>query len=445
MNSFLNRVFKLKEHKTDIRTEIMAGITTFMTMAYILIVNPDILSATGMDRGAVFTATAVSAAIATITMAFIANYPIALASGMGLNAFFAFVIAGKYSWQIALTAVLIEGIIFIILSFFKFREAIVNGIPENLKYAVTVGIGLFITFIGLQSAGIIVGDENVLVALGDLKSLTVILSLIGLIGTIYMVHRNVKGALLWGILGTYALGVICQLTGLYVVDEAAGMFSLIPSKLVSLPPSISSIFMKFDFQGAFKLGFEFIVIIFSFLFVDIFDTVGTLIGVASKGELLDEKGHLPRAKEALLADAVGTTVGACLGTSTVTSYVESAAGVAEGGRTGLTALTTGILFIVALVFAPILTIIPSFATAPILIIVGLFMVTAISKVDFSDYTEGLPAFLTITFMPLAYSIAEGIVFGMLSWVILKVISGKAKKVGLLMYILAILFILKIVL
>src|SRR5690554_3158223 len=424
MNGFFEKTFKLKEHKTDIKTEIMAGITTFMTMAYILAVNPDILSAAGMDPGAVFTATAVSAAIATITMAFLANYPIALASGMGLNAFFAFVVASKYSWQIALAAILVEGIIFIVLSFFKFREAIVNGIPENLKYAVTVGIGLFITFIGLQSSGIIVDDPSVLLALGDLKSITVVLTLVGLIGTVYMVHKKVKGALLWGILGTYTLGIICQLTGLYVVDEAAGVFSLIPSNIVSLPPSISSIFMKFDFQGAFKLGFEFVVIVFSFLFVDIFDTVGTLIGVASKGNLLDKEGKLPKAKEALLADAIGTTAGACLGTSTVTSYVESASGVAEGGRTGLTALTTGILFLVALVFAPVLTIIPSFATAPILIVVGLFMVTAISKVDFSDYTEGLPAFLTIIFMPLAYSIAEGIIFGMLSWVILKVLSGK---------------------
>ena len=445
MNSFLNRVFKLEDHKTDVRTEIMAGITTFMTMAYILIVNPDILSATGMDRGAVFTATAVAAAIATIAMAFLANYPVALASGMGLNAYFAFVVADKYSWQIALAAILVEGIIFIILSFFRFREAIVNGIPENLKYAVTVGIGLFITFIGFQNSGIIVDDPSVLLALGDLKSITVILTLVGLIGTVYMVHKNVKGALLWGILGTYVLGIICQLTGLYVVDEAAGMYSLIPSGIISLPPSIGSIFMKFDLQGAFKLGFEFVLIVFSFLFVDIFDTVGTLIGVASKGNLLDKEGKLPKAKEALLADAIGTTVGAFLGTSTVTSYVESASGVAEGGRTGLTALTTGIMFLIALIFAPILTIIPSFATAPILIIVGLFMVTAIEKVDFSDYTEALPAFLTIIIMPLAYSIAEGIVFGMLSWVILKVLSGKAKKVGPLMYILAILFILRIIL
>ncbi|NMB33044.1 MAG: NCS2 family permease [Clostridium sp.] len=444
MNSFFERTFKLKEHKTDVRTEIIAGITTFMTMAYILIVNPDILSAAGMDRGAVFTATALSAAIATIVMAFLANYPVGLASGMGLNAFFAFVIAAKYSWQIALTAILVEGIIFIILSFFKFREAIVNGIPNNLKYAVTVGIGLFIAFIGLQNGGIVVGDPAVLVALGDLKSITSILFFIGLIGTIYMSHKKIKGALLWGILGTYVIGIICQLTGLYVVDIDAGRFDLIPGGIISLPPSLAPTFLKFDFQGALKLGLEFVVIVFAFLFVDIFDTVGTLIGVASKGNLLDKEGKLPKAKEALLADAIGTVAGAGLGTSTVTSFVESASGVAEGGRTGLTALITGLLFIVALIFSPILTIIPSFATAPILVIVGLFMVTSITKVDFSDITEALPAFLTIIFMPLAYSIAHGIMFGMLSWVIIKVVSGKAKKVGLLMYILAILFILAII-
>ncbi len=445
MSSFFEKTFKLKEHKTDIKTEIMAGITTFMTMAYILAVNPDILSAAGMDPGAVFTATAVSAAIATITMAFLANYPIALASGMGLNAFFAFVVASKYSWQIALAAILVEGIIFIVLSFFKFREAIVNGIPENLKYAVTVGIGLFIAFVGFQNSGIIVGNPDVLVGLGDLTSITVILSLIGLVGTIIMVHKQVKGALLWGILGTYVLGIICQLTGLYVVNPEAGMYDLIPDSIFSLPPSLASTFMKFDISGAFKLGFEFIVIVFSFLFVDIFDTVGTLIGVASKGDLLDEDGNLPKAKEALLADAVGTVAGACLGTSTVTSYVESASGVAEGGRTGLTALTSGILFLVALIFAPVFIAIPSFATAPILIIVGLFMVTAIAKVDFSDYTEALPAFLAMIVMPLSYSIADGIMFGMLSWVILKVATGKTKKVGILMYVLAALFILKIIL
>jgi len=441
----MEKFFKLKEHNTDVKTEIMAGITTFMAMAYILIVNPDILSASGMDKGAVFTATAISAAIATIIMAFIANYPVALASGMGLNAFFAYTVAANYSWQIALTAILFEGIIFILLSFVSFREAIVNAIPQNLKYAVTVGIGLFIAFIGFQNSGIIVDNPSTLLSLGNLKSITVILSLIGLIATIYMVHKNVKGALLWGILGTYILGVICQLVGLYQVNPDAGMYSLIPSAIISLPPSLDSIFMKFDFSGSFALGFEFIAIMFSFLFVDIFDTVGTLIGVASKANLLDEKGNLPKAKEALLADAIGTTAGAILGTSTVTSYVESAAGVAEGGKTGLTSLTTGILFIVALIFSPILTIIPSFATAPALIIVGLFMMTSITNIDFSDFTEAFPAFLTLIVMPLAYSIADGIMFGMLSWVILKLLSGKVKKIPVIMYVIALLFIFKILL
>ena len=445
MNGFFERTFKLKEHNTNVRTEIMAGITTFMTMAYILVVNPNILATTGMDWGAIFTATALSAAIATITMAFLANYPVALASGMGLNAFFA-IVAAQYSWQIALTAILIEGIIFVILSFFKFREAIVNGIPENLKYAITVGIGLFIALIGLQNAGIVVPNEGTMIGLGNLTDITVVLALIGLLATVYMTHKGVKGALLWGILGTYVLGIICQLTGLYAVDSEIGRFDLLPSwQLISLPPSVSSTFLKFDFAGAFKLGFDFFVIMFSFLFVDIFDTVGTLIGVASKGNLLDKDGKLPKAKEALLADAVGTVSGACLGTSTVTSFVESASGVAEGGRTGLTALTTGVLFLVALIFAPIFTAIPSFATAPILVVVGLFMVTSITKIDFSDFTEGLPAFLAIIMMPFTSSIAEGIVFGILSWVILKVATGKAKKVQPLMYILAALFILKIVL
>lgn len=446
MNSFLDRTFKLKEHNTDVKTEIMAGITTFMTMAYILAVNPNILGDAGMDVGAVFTATALSAAIATITMAFVANYPIGLASGMGLNAFFAYVVASKYSWEIALTAILLEGMIFILMSFFRFREEIVNGIPENLKYAVTVGIGLFIAFIGLQNSGIIIGDPDVLLSLGDVTSVTVILTFIGLLGTILMVHKNVKGALLWGILGTYALGIICQLTGIYVVDPELGMFDLIPSwQLISFPPSLSPTFFKFDFSGSMKLGFDFIVIMFSFLFVDIFDTVGTLIGVASKADLLDEEGKLPKAKEALLADAVGTVAGACLGTSTVTSFVESASGVAEGGRTGLTALSTGMMFLISLFFAPLFTAIPSFATAPILIIVGLFMVTSITKIDFTDYTEGLPAFLTIIFMPLAYSIADGILFGMLSWVVLKLITGQVKKIKPIMYVLAVLFILKLVL
>jgi AGZA family xanthine/uracil permease-like MFS transporter len=443
----MEEFFKLKEHGTDVRTEVVAGITTFMTMAYILIVNPNILSATGMDKGALFTATALSAAFATIVMAFLANYPIALASGMGLNAYFVIVvtsIAGG-NWRIALTAVLIEGIIFIALTFFKFREAIVNAIPQNLKYAVTVGIGLFIAFIGFKNAGIIVASEATTVGLGDLKSLTVILAIIGILLTALLLYKKVKGALLWGILATYVLGIICQLTGLYKVDPAIGMYDLIPDKLFSLPPSIAPIFMKFDFKGAWALGVDFLVILFAFLFVDIFDTVGTLIGVASKANLLDKDGKLPKAKEALLADAIGTVGGACVGTSTVTSYIESASGVAEGGRTGLTALTTGILFIVALIFSPILTIIPGFATAPALVIVGLFMISVVTKIDFSeDFTEALPAFLAIIIMPLAGSIADGIMFGIMSYVVLKVAAGKIKQLNPVMYVLFILFLIKII-
>jgi len=443
----LEKLFKLRENGTDVKTEIIAGITTFMTMAYILIVNPDILSATGMDRNALFTATALSAAIATILMAFLANYPVALASGMGLNAYFAYVVVGKmgYSWQIALTAIFIEGIIFVILTLFRFREAIINSIPANLKYGITVGIGLFITFIGFQNADIIVSNDATLVSLGNLKSITVILSIIGVLITTLFVHKKVKGALLWGILTTYVLGIICQLTGLYVVDEAVGRFNLIPKELIKLPPSVAPIFCQFDFKGAFALGFNFLVVMFAFLFVDLFDTVGTLIGVASKANLLDEEGKLPKAKEALMADALGTVAGATLGTSTVTSYVESAAGVAEGGRTGLTALTTAALMIISLLFSPVLTIIPSFATAPALILVGLFMVSAISKIDFTeDFTEALPAFLAMIIMPLAYSIADGIMFGIISWFILKIISGKIKEVHPVVYVLVALFILKIV-
>lgn len=442
----MDKLFKLKENGTNVKTEIVAGITTFMTMAYILIVNPDILSATGMDKGALFTATAVSAAIATIIMAFLSNYPIALASGMGLNAYFAYVVVGDmgYSWQVALTAILIEGIIFILITLFRFRESIINSIPQNVKYGITVGIGLFITFIGLQNAGIVV-DGATLVTLGNLKSLTVILTIIGVLATVFMVYKKVKGALLWGILGTYVLGIICQLTGLYVVNPDANMFSLIPERIVSLPPSLSPTFLKFDFPGALALGAEFLVVMFAFLFVDLFDTVGTLIGVGSKANLLDKEGKLPKAKQALLADAVGTVAGACLGTSTVTSYVESAAGVAEGGRTGLTSLTTGILLLVSLIFAPVLTIIPSFATAPALIVVGVFMISVVSKIDFtSDFTEAFPAFMSMIVMPLAYSIADGIMFGIMSWFILKVLAGKFKQIHPVVYVLVALFVLKIV-
>jgi len=430
--AWAERIFKLKEHKTDVRTEIIAGFTTFMTMAYILIVNPQILSNTGMDKGALFTATALSAAVATLVMAFHANYPFALAPGMGLNAFFAFtvVLGMKYSWEVALAAILIEGIIFIILSVTPVREAIVNAIPLSIKHAVSVGIGLFIAFIGARSAGLVVNSEATGVTLGNLKSPEVILAIIGLIITGYLLAKGVKGALLIGILITTVLGIPLKVTPM-------------PSSIISAPPSLSPILFKFDFSKVFT-G-EFLVVMFTFLFVDMFDTVGTLVGVASKADMLDKDGKLPRAKQALLADAIGTTFGAIVGTSTVTTYVESAAGVAEGGRTGLTALTVAVLMLLSLLFAPILTIVPAAATAPALIIIGLFMLSPIFKINFEDYTEAIPAFLTIIMMPFTYSIAEGLVFGIVSYVVLKLISGKTKDISVTMYILAILFILKSIL
>lgn len=434
----MENFFKLKEHNTDVKTEILAGITTFMTMAYILVVNPDILSAAGMDKGGVFTATALSAAIATFAMALYAKLPFALAPGMGLNAFFAFTVAGQMgkSWQFALTAVLIEGIIFILLSAVKAREAIFNAIPMNLKNAVSVGIGLFIAFIGLTSAGIIVQGDGVLVGLGNLKDPACILAIIGLIITGILLVKKVRGALLIGILITTVIGIPMGVT---VLPEG---FSGIGS-LVSLPPSVSDIAFKFvGWDEIFSL--EMLVVVFTFLFVDIFDTVGTLVGVASKADMLDEKGQLPKVSQALLSDAIGTVAGACLGTSTVTTYVESASGVAEGGRTGLTAFTTAVMFVLALFFAPIFTMVPSAATAPVLVIVGLFMMSPILKIDLEDYTEAIPAFLTIIMMPFAYSIAEGIVFGMVSYVVLKFLAGKHKDISPVMYILALLFIIRII-
>ncbi|RKD23708.1 guanine permease [Caminicella sporogenes] len=423
------KIFKLSAHKTDVKTEIVAGITTFMTMAYILIVNPDILSATGMDKGGVFTATALSAALATMLMAFLANLPFALAPGMGLNAFFAFsvVIGMGYSWQFALTAILIEGIIFILLTLFNVREAIINGMPMVIKNAVSVGIGLFIAFIGFQNSGIIVDNPATLVALGNVKSPGVLLAIAGIILTGYLLVKNVKGALLIGMLGTTALGMILGITNL-------------PSGVVSVPPSIAPVAMKFDFSKIFTL--DMLVVVFTFLFVDLFDTIGTLVGVSAKADLLDEEGRVPNAKQALLADAIGTTAGAMMGTSTVTTYVESASGVAEGGRTGLTAFTTGVLFLISMVFAPILTSVPAQATAPVLILVGLFMMSPILKIKFDDFTEAIPAFLTIILMPLTYSIAEGIVFGIISYVLLKTLSGKYKEVHPMMYIIAVLFLIK---
>ena len=431
----MENYFKLKEHKTDVKTEVLAGITTFMTMAYILAVNPSILSAAGMDAGGVFTATALSAAIATLIMALYAKYPFALAPGMGLNAFFAFTVVGYMgkSWQFALTAVLIEGIIFILLSAINVREAIFDSIPVSLKNAVSVGIGLFIAFIGLEGAGIIVAGDGTLLALGDLTAMAPVVAVIGLLLTGFLFAKNVKGALLIGILVSTLIGIPLGVTML--PENFSG--------LVSLPPSVSDIAFKFvGFDEIFS--WEMLVVVFTFLFVDIFDTVGTLAGVASKADMLDENGKLPRVGKALMADAVGTVAGACLGTSTITTFVESASGVAEGGRTGLTSLTTAVMFALALFFAPLFIIIPAAATAPALIIVGLFMMSPIKRIDLEDFTEAIPAFLTIVMMPFAYSIAEGIVFGMVSYTVLKAITGRSKEVSLTMWALSIVFILRII-
>ena len=452
----LDKIFHLKENHTDVKTEVMAGITTFMTMAYILAVNPNILSASGMDRGAVFTATALSAFIATCLMALLSNYPFVLAPGMGLNAYFTYtvVLGMGYTWQQALAAVFAEGIIFILLSLTNVREAIFNSIPMNLKHAVSGGIGLFIAFIGLQNAKIVVGNDSTLVSIFSFKSsvaegtfssqgITVLLALIGVLVTAILLAKNVKGGILWGILITWILGIICQLTHLYVPNADLGYYSLLPdfSNGISVP-SMMPTFMKMDFSIVFSL--DFVVIMFAFLFVDMFDTLGTLIGVASKADMLDKDGKLPKIKGALLSDAVGTSVGAVCGTSTVTTFVESASGVAEGGRTGLTSLVAGVLFALSLLLSPIFLAIPSFATAPALIVVGYLMLTSVTKIDFNDMTEAIPCFIAIIAMPFMYSISEGISMGVISYVVINVITGKAKekKISLLMYILAVLFILK---
>lgn len=429
----MENFFRLKEHNTDIKTEILAGITTFMTMAYILAVNPLILSETGMDKGGVFTATALSAVIATLIMAVYAKYPFALAPGMGLNAFFAYavVLDMGYSWQFALTAVFIEGIIFILLSFVKAREAIFNAIPINLKKAVSVGIGLFIAFIGLSSAGVVVPGDGVPLSLGVIKESEALLALIGLIIMGVLLAKNIKGALLIGIIATTIIGIPMGVT---ILPEGG--------KIISLPPSLSNVAFQFEWENIFTK--DMILIVFTFLFVDIFDTIGTLTGVASKADMLDEEGKLPRVNKALFADAIGTVAGSCLGTSTVTTFVESASGVAEGGRTGLTALSTAGMFALSLLFAPLFTMVPASATGPALILVGLFMMSPIKEIDLDDFTEAIPAFLTIIMMPLAYSIAEGIVFGMLSYVILKLLTGKGKKVSPVMYFLSLLFIIRFI-
>lgn len=453
----LDRIFHLTEKHTDVKTEVIAGITTFMTMAYILAVNPNILSATGMDSGAVFTATALASLLATLLMAGLSNYPFVLAPGMGLNAYFAYTVVLQmgYTWQMALAAVFIEGLIFILLSLTNVREAIFNAIPMNLKHAVSVGIGLFIAFIGLQNAKIVVGSATLVsvfsfkgsVADGTFNSvgITVVLALIGVLITAVLVVKNIKGNILWGILATWVLGIICELVGLYRPDAAQGMFSVLPdfSKGFGIP-SMAPTFLQLDFKGI--LNINFFVIMFAFLFVDLFDTLGTLIGVASKADMLDKDGKLPKIKGALLADAIGTSAGALFGTSTTTTFVESAAGVAEGGRSGLTGVVAAILFGLSLFLSPIFLAIPSFATAPALIVVGFLMLTSITKIDFEDYTEAIPAYIAIIAMPFMYSISEGIAMGVISYVVINLATGKAKdkKISTLMYVLAVLFVLKYV-
>ncbi|MBE6043916.1 MAG: NCS2 family permease [Clostridium thermopalmarium] len=427
----MDRFFRLKENNTNIKTEVLAGITTFMTMAYILVVNPSILSVAGMDSGAVFTATALSAVIATVVMGLYAKLPFALAPGMGLNAFFAFTIVKQmgYSFEFALTAVLLEGIIFILLTLFNVREAIVDSIPSNIKRAISVGIGLFIAFLGLSNAGVIIHpeDNGTIVALGNVTSGSALLAIIGILITGLLLVRNVRGALLIGIVITTIIGIPMGIT------EA-------PKAIFSAPPSLSPIAFKFQFDHIFTI--DMFIALFTLLFMDMFDTIGTLVGVATKAKMLDENGNVPNIKKALFADAVGTTVGACLGTSTVSTFVESASGVAEGGRTGLTALSTAGMFIVALFLSPLFAIVPSAATSPALVLVGLFMMEPIKEIDLLDFTEAIPAFLTIIMMPLTNSISDGIVFGIVSYIFLKATTGRAKEVTIPTYIIGMLFILK---
>ena len=457
MSETLEKLFHLKDNGTTVRTELIAGLTTFMTMAYILAVNPGILSTTGMDAGAVFVATALGAAIGTIFMAVFANYPFALAPGMGLNAFFAFTVCGAmgYSWQVALAAVFIEGFIFLILSLTNVREAIFNCVPTNLKLGVTAGIGLFIAFIGMQSAKLVV-DSATLVTIYPFKSsladgtfyttgVGAVLALVGILIMAVLIHKKVPGDILWGILFTWFLGMVCEVAGIYVPNPEMGMFSTIPnfSNGISIP-SIAPTLMQVDFSGIWS--FNFFTVILAFMFVDLFDTLGTLIGVASKADMLDENGRLPRIKGALLADSLATSVGAVLGTSTVSTYVESSAGVSAGGRTGLTACIVAGLFILSLLLAPLFLTIPAFATAPALIVVGFLMVSSLTKIDFSDITESFPAYIATVTMVFMYSISEGIAMGFISYVVINLLSGEFTKkyISPVMYILAVIFVLKYV-
>lgn len=447
----LEKWFKLKENNTTIRTEVVAGVTTFMTMAYILAVNPSILSASGMDSNAVLMATALASFIGTLAMALLANYPFALAPGLGLNAYFAYTVCGDmgYSWQIALLAVFVEGLIFIVLSVSNVREAIFNAIPLQLKRGVSVGIGLFIAFIGFQNAGVVVNSDSTLVTVIDFTvdfhtaGISALLAIIGTFIIAILYIKEVKGSILIGIFATWILGILCQLTGLYQVAPEAGYYSLIPSWSSFSVTSIGATFgqcFKADFSSV-KIV-DFIVIVLAFLFVDIFDTLGTLIGCANKADMLDKEGKLPRIKQALLADAIATSAGAVLGTSTTTTFVESSSGVAEGGRTGLASVVTGFLFLLAIFLAPVFTAIPGFATAPALLFVGFLMITAVAQIDFDDLTEAIPAYLCLLAMPLLYSISEGIAVGVISYVVINAVCGKAKKITPLMYILAVLFVCK---
>lgn len=428
----LDKYFKLSENNTNVKREIVAGITTFMTMAYILVVNPIILSdGTGMNAGAVFTATALSAVVATLIMGLYAKLPFAQAPGMGLNAFFAITIVQGmgYSYQFALTAVLLEGLIFIALTAFNVREAIVDSIPDNIKKAISVGIGLFIALLGLEAAGVVVGDGGTIVGLGNITSGSGLLAIIGIVITGILVVRKVKGALFLGMIITAIIGI-----PMGVID--------LPEKIFSMPPSISSTFMQFEWSNIFSI--DMLIALCTLLFMDMFDTIGTLVGVATKANMLDKDGKVPNIKKALFADAIGTTVGACLGTSTVSTFVESASGVAEGGRTGLTAVSTAVMFILALFLSPLFGIITPAVTASALVIVGLFMVQTIKEINLDDYTEAIPAFLTIIMMPFAYSIADGIVFGIISYIFLKLASGKWREISIPTIIVGVVFILKFI-
>ena len=451
----MEKFFKLKQRKTTVGTEIMAGVITFMTMAYILAVNPNILSGSGMDGEAVMLATCLASFIGSVCMGLMANLPFALSAGMGVNAFFAFTVCGTmgYSWQVALFAVFVEGIIFILMTLTNIREAIFNCIPVSLKQSVSVGIGLFIAFIGLQNAQLVVNSDSTLIDMVKFtdnkytQGICAVLAVIGLMLIAILHVKKVHGAILIGIFSTWILGIICELSGLYKPDAAAGFYSLIPSfrmtDFSSLGKTVGQCF-NIDFAG---IGiFDFIVIVLSFLFVDMFDTIGTLIGVASKADMLDEEGKLEAVKPALLADAIATSSGAVLGTSTTTTFVESAAGVGAGGRTGLTAITTGVLFLISMLLAPVFTSIPSFATAPALIFVGFLMFSNIAKIKFDDenLTDAIPAYLGIIAMPLFYSIADGIAVGVVSYVIINLACGKFKKINPLMYVLTVLFVLNYV-